>query len=180
MVHLACVRIPLSAVYQMQVLEGVFKLEVPPVLLGYVQSSDRPPCVHLHLALRPQLAPPSIVDSEVARISGEAEEVARLASRWQLDALEVHAGCAGRVVKGMAVDADGTSVLVTRFVSPTPLPPNLSAMAANPQEMEAATGLAQISITEMVMIKIAQFVSQIPYVSQLPLPLSIAIILDIP
>ena len=34
---LGCVRVPLSAVYQMQVLEGTFKLEAPPVVLGYVQ-----------------------------------------------------------------------------------------------------------------------------------------------
>jgi hypothetical protein len=37
---LGCVRIPLSAVYQVQVLEGVFKLEAPPVVLGYRQVSS--------------------------------------------------------------------------------------------------------------------------------------------
>lgn len=33
--------------------------------------------------------------------------------------------CQHRVVKALGVDADGTSILVTRFVSPTPLPPSL-------------------------------------------------------
>lgn len=37
---LGCLRVPLSAVYQLQVLEGTFKLEAPPVVLGYLQVPD--------------------------------------------------------------------------------------------------------------------------------------------
>ena len=62
-----------------QVLEGVFKLEAPPVILGYQQVSDRPPCVHLCMALRPQVVPPSLVEDE--RISGEAEDITQHAAR---------------------------------------------------------------------------------------------------
>ncbi len=65
-----------------QVIEGVFKLEAPPVILGYQQISDRPSCVHLCLALRPQVVPPTLVEEE--RISGEAEDIAVLAARQAL------------------------------------------------------------------------------------------------
>ncbi len=57
------------------------------------------------------------------------------------------------MIKAMAVDADGTSILVTRFISPTPLPPTLAQLASNPQA--AAEGLPQISLTELVMHKVS-------------------------
>jgi hypothetical protein len=63
-----------------QVLEGIFKLDSPPVILGYYQASDRPPCIHLSLALRPHVVPPSLVEEE--RISGEAEDITVLAQRY--------------------------------------------------------------------------------------------------
>lgn len=69
-------------VYWLQVLEGVFKLESPPVVLGYHQVSDRPASVHLSMTMRPQLVPPSTLEDE--RISGEAEDITRLAHRWQV------------------------------------------------------------------------------------------------
>ncbi len=49
--------------------------QVPPVLLGYTQLSERPPCVTLHMSLRPRLAPPPAVPEAV--LSGEVEEVTR-------------------------------------------------------------------------------------------------------
>jgi hypothetical protein len=61
-----------------QVLEGTFKLETPPVMLGYVQPSDRPPCISLFMSLRPRLAPPAGIPEDV--ISGEAEEITRHAT----------------------------------------------------------------------------------------------------
>eukprot|EP00798_Chlamydomonas_sp_ICE-L_P015518 gene15518-21607_t len=67
--YLGCLHIPLSAVYQMQVLEGTFRLESPPVLLGYVQESPRPACISLYMSLRPQLAPPQSTMEDI--ISGE-------------------------------------------------------------------------------------------------------------
>jgi hypothetical protein len=60
--------------------------------------------------------------------------------------------CVSRVVKSMGVDADGTSILVTRFVSPTPLPPALHQLAMSPEA--SMTGMPQISITELIMIKV--------------------------
>ncbi len=106
---LGCVRIPLSAVYQMQYIEGTFKLEVrareekrpllprassgtrdlslrarcaphpqtPPVVLGYTQRSERPPCVSLVLSLNPRLAAPPEAPEHL--LSGEMEDINRYA-----------------------------------------------------------------------------------------------------
>ncbi|GAX76484.1 hypothetical protein CEUSTIGMA_g3929.t1 [Chlamydomonas eustigma] len=156
---LGCIRMPLSAVYQMQVLEGIFKLDSPPVILGYHQASDRPPCIHLSLALRPHVVPPSLIEEE--RINGEAEDIAVLAQRWQSNVLALPL-CKRRVIRAMGIDSDGTSILVTRFLSPTPLPPAIAQLASNPDAI--AADLPQISITELVMLKISRFVSLIPYV----------------
>ena len=60
--------------------------------------------------------------------------------------------CSRRVIKALAVDADGTSVLVTRFISPTPLPPILVEAASNPQSLARDAPL--ISLTELVMLKV--------------------------
>jgi hypothetical protein len=55
------------------------QLDVPPVLLGYVQGSGRPPSLTLYLTLQPRLAPPAEPDEE--RVSGEQEDVARHARK---------------------------------------------------------------------------------------------------
>lgn len=60
--------------------------------------------------------------------------------------------CTSRVIKAMGVDADGTSILVTRFVSPTPLPPGLHQLAMSPEA--AMAGIPAISATELIMIKV--------------------------
>eukprot|EP00198_Chlamydomonas_reinhardtii_P008597 XP_001697934.1 predicted protein [Chlamydomonas reinhardtii] len=121
---LGCVRVPLSAVYQMQVLEGTFKLEAPPVVLGYVQTSQRPSTVSIYMTLRPRLAAPAgEMDERIT--SGEQEQVNRHAQRWRA-ALLGRAECRSRVIKVMAVDADGAAVLVCRYVAPTLLPPSLA------------------------------------------------------
>jgi hypothetical protein len=52
----------------------------------------------------------------------------------------------------MGIDSDGTSILVTRFLSPTSLPPALAQLASNPDA--AATELPHISFTEWVMFKV--------------------------
>lgn len=58
--------------------------------------------------------------------------------------------CRTRVMRALAVDADGTSLLASRFVSPLPLPPVLRLAAAAP------TALPGISATESVMLKVSQ------------------------
>ncbi|KAF6253850.1 hypothetical protein COO60DRAFT_1463007 [Scenedesmus sp. NREL 46B-D3] len=124
---LGCLRVPLAAVYQAEVLAGAFKLDVPPVLLGYVQGSGRPPSLALHLSLQPRLAPPAEPQEE--RTAGEAEDVARHARKW-VSGISGLPQCRGRVIKALAVDPEGVSTLLTRYLAPAPLPPALAARAA--------------------------------------------------
>jgi hypothetical protein len=56
------------------------QLEVPPVLLGYLQESARPASLALYLTLKPRLAAPGEADE--LRLSGEQEDVARHARKW--------------------------------------------------------------------------------------------------
>jgi hypothetical protein len=73
--------------------------------------------------------------------------------RWQASVLQLPF-CSRRVIKALAVDADGTSILVTRFVSPTPLPSKLLALASSPPELSES--IPQISITEYIMLQARQ------------------------
>ncbi|EFJ49224.1 hypothetical protein VOLCADRAFT_90164 [Volvox carteri f. nagariensis] len=152
---LGCVRVPLSAVYQLQVLEGTFKLEAPPVVLGYVQTSDRPATLTLHMTMRPRLAAPAgELDERVT--SSEQAQVNRHAQKW-LAALLARPECRSRILKVMAVDADGAAVLVCRYIAPMPLPPPLAQLVAAGGDAAAAGGV------EALMLKVARFVAHLPY-----------------
>ncbi|GLC45458.1 hypothetical protein PLESTM_001738000 [Pleodorina starrii] len=152
---LGCIRVPLSAVYQLQVLEGTFKLEAPPVVLGYVQTSDRPSTLTLHMTMRPRLAAPAgEMDERVT--SSEQAQVNRHAQKW-LAALLTRQECRSRTLKVMAVDADGAALLICRYIAPIPLPPPLAQLAAAGGNVAAAGGV------EALMLKVARFVAHMPY-----------------
>ncbi|GIL90780.1 hypothetical protein Vretifemale_18510, partial [Volvox reticuliferus] len=152
---LGCIRVPLSAVYQLQVLEGTFKLEAPPVVLGYVQTSDRPSTLTVHMTMRPRLAAPAgEVDERV--VSSEQAQVNRHAQKW-LAALLARPECRSRILKVMAVDADGAAILVCRYIAATPLPPPVAQLAAAGGNVAAAGGV------EALMLKLSRFVSHVPY-----------------
>ncbi|KAG2484062.1 hypothetical protein HYH03_017082 [Edaphochlamys debaryana] len=158
---LGCLRVPLSAVYQLQSLDGIFKLEVPPVILGYVQTSERPPTISVFLTMRPRLAAPAgEVDERIT--SGEQEQVNRHAQRWLAELL-AKPQCRSRVLKVMAVDADGAAVLLCRYVSPTPLPPSIAQLVRDGGTAAAAGGV------EALMLKLARFVAHVPYMEDVGL-----------
>jgi hypothetical protein len=60
--------------------------------------------------------------------------------------------CRTRVVRALAMEPDGTSLLVTRFVAPTPLPPPLHQLASTISLPPFAT----VSPTEAVMLKVGE------------------------
>ncbi|GLC45379.1 hypothetical protein PLESTM_001726300, partial [Pleodorina starrii] len=152
---LGCIRVPLSAVYQLQVLEGTFKLEAPPVVLGYVQTSDRPSTLTLHMTMRPRLAAPA-GEADERVTSSEQAQVNRHAQKW-LAALLTRQECRSRTLKVMAVDADGAALLICRYIAPVPLPPPLAQLAAAGGNVAAAGGV------EALMLKVARFVAHMPY-----------------
>ncbi len=68
--------------------------------------------------------------------------------RW-LSEVQSLTQCRTRTVRALAVDPDGTSLLVTRYVSPTHLPQHLVAAATS-----APVNLPGVSHTEEVMLKV--------------------------
>ena len=69
---------------------------------------------------------------------------------WQEDALRP-AHCRSRIVRALAFEPDSTSLLVTRFVAPTPLPPHLYELALR---LNAAPDNGVVSPTEYMMLKV--------------------------
>lgn len=60
-----------------------------------------------------------------------------------------------RVVRALAVEPDGTALLATRYVAPTPLPPHLHALAAGAAGGGGGPGgVGGVSATEAVMLKV--------------------------
>lgn len=147
--YLGGLQVPLSAIYQAGVVEGPFEVHVPPVLLGYVQHSNRPPTLHAYITLRPALAPPPSTDVD-GRLSGEQEDVAQLHQEWIAEVRDL-VQCRGRHIKAMAVDTEGVCNLLPRYLAPCALPPWLSG--------EGGTGPL-----DHAMLKASRFVSLIPHV----------------
>lgn len=71
------------------------------------------------------------------------------ARRWLGDLVELPQ-CRTRVLRALALEPDGTSLLLTRFVAPTPLPPHLHQLATSISMPPYAT----VSPTEAVMLKV--------------------------
>ncbi|GBF93799.1 hypothetical protein Rsub_06131 [Raphidocelis subcapitata] len=150
---LGCLRVPLAAIYQAEAIEGTFKLEVPPVILGYHQPTGRAPTLTLFITLRPRLAAPAPPDEE--RVSGEQDDVAQHAHRW-VPALQALPQCRGRVVRAMAVDPDGLGTLLPRFVAPMQLPPQFEAAGAAPPAEPEDLG--------RLMLSLARWVAAVPFI----------------
>eukprot|EP00775_Hariotina_reticulata_P004277 gene4277-4531_t len=160
---LGCLRLPLAAVYQAEVVDGVFKLEVPPVLLGYLQESARPASLALYLTLKPRLAPPAEADEQ--RVSGEQEDVARHARKW-VAGIRGLPQCRGRIIKALAVDPDGVGTLVCRYLAPAALPPPLAAAAAEAMPAGAGHNRQQLDgpdHLEHLMLAAARWVAHVPF-----------------
>ncbi|KAI8465651.1 MAG: hypothetical protein J3K34DRAFT_487137 [Monoraphidium minutum] len=127
---LGCLRVPLAAIYQAESLEGSFRLEVPPVLLGYHQPSARPPALTAIISLSPRLAAPGPPDEE----------------RVWVPALRALPQCRSRVVRAVAVDPDGLGALLPRYVAPTRLPPCFGDAARSPPPDPEDLGRLMLSL----------------------------------
>lgn len=146
--YLGSFSFPLSSLYQLQVLQGVFRLNTPPVLLGYKQDSERPPCVSIYASFKPRLAPPAPEAPEELR-TGEEEEIASHAARWVSTVMSMPQA-RGRAVKAMVVDSEGTAHLICRYLGPTAMPPL-------PPSKQPPVG------DEAAMLHAARFVAHIPF-----------------
>ncbi|GMH34202.1 hypothetical protein BSKO_02036 [Bryopsis sp. KO-2023] len=140
--------LPISTVYQLGRVEGTFELEAPPVHLGYQRERyGRSPILGVFVTLKPELQKPSAKGEE--RRSGEQEELSRHATRWHSQVAAID-HCSRRHICCIAIDTDGTSSLLPRYVAATPLPPSLHR-------------LQDASSVESLMRKAARFVSLVPF-----------------
>lgn len=85
---LGCLKLPLSTVFQVGRLEGTFDLETPPVLLGYQHDKNgRRSLLRVFATLQPELQRP--VCKVDGMRHGESDDLARHASRWVMQGIEV-------------------------------------------------------------------------------------------
>ncbi|KAK9808578.1 hypothetical protein WJX72_000007 [[Myrmecia] bisecta] len=121
---LGSVQLPVSAIYQLGTLEGALQLEVPPVVLGY-RSSDQGvvPAISVYVTMQPPLQVSNRPADDAAM--GEHEDLTRHANRWA-EQIALLPQCAKRAIRSVAMDAEGTAALLTRYITPTQPPPGYS------------------------------------------------------
>eukprot|EP00803_Ostreobium_quekettii_P007255 evm.model.scf_2352.1 EVM.evm.TU.scf_2352.1 scf_2352:18035-21805(-) len=144
---LGSLRLPVSTVYQLRRVEGTFELDSPAVVLGHAFGGGAP-VISVFITLKPELQRPGSA-AETNGV-GEQEDIVRNANRWQAG-VSGWPGCSQRRISCMALDTDGTHSLLTRFLAPTRLPPELERLMAS----NLSHGY--------LMRKAARFVSLVPF-----------------
>lgn len=127
---LGSVSIPFSTIHERVKIDGVFTLQMPPVTLGYerdksqienavligIDTTTNSTLVHLFITMEPPLPQPSMMKLHFS--SREEDIVLRYINTWQTNLSLRHVNSRGRLVLCTALDLDGNTTLVTRFVKP--------------------------------------------------------------
>ena len=141
-VFLGTTSVPVSSIYRGRICQGNFPLQVPTVLLGY-NRSKRDCSLSLYCTLQPSVSPPE--PPKTSLLSRESDEVMAQSEVW-VSHLRSLRQCKHREFKPLVPNSENVLNLITRFISPLPLPPGYSA-ATTPE-----------------MLRVAKLVSLIPHV----------------
>lgn len=148
--------IPFSTVYFNGKIDGTFKLNKPPVLLGYTQgpdeeegtsvrSNEENTYLSVFMTIEPPLQPPEPMRERFA--TTEDEKLLQYADNWEKT---LNAKFSDREYKTTVIDVNGKTVFVTRYFKALEPPPDIF-------------GSSDTEVKKMEVV--ARYVSMIPSVS---------------
>lgn len=106
----------------MQVVEGVFELQMPPVLLGYSQQQQQAPLLSVYVVLKPNIAVPRAVSDDLP--AGDDDALVRYAQQWLAEVTGMR-HCKTRHVQVVVTSTAGHSVFLPRYVHPLAPPEHM-------------------------------------------------------